>query len=126
MPSANSSKVLDKKRAPDPYRVLAIDRRASEAEIKRAYFQLVRQFPPEKAPEKFQEIRAAYDQLRTPESKAQVDLFLIQPPPAVPKRRRARESRQGHSAHGHWSSHNHLQIGSRRAARDSIESCREV
>ena len=89
MPSADSSKVLDKKRAPDPYRVLEIDRRAGEAEIKRAYFQLVRQFPPEKAPEKFQEIRAAYDQLRTPESKAQVDLFLIQPPPAVPNRRRA-------------------------------------
>ena len=59
MPSANSSKPPDKNRVPDPYRVLEIDRRASEAEIKRAYFQLVRQFPPEKAPEKFQEIRAA-------------------------------------------------------------------
>jgi len=89
MPSGNSSRPSDKTHAPDPYRILEIDRRATDAEIKRAYFQLVRQFPPEKAPEKFQAIRAAYDQLRTPESKALVDLFLIQPPPAVPKRRRA-------------------------------------
>lgn len=73
----------------DPYRVLGIDRRATEAEIKRAYFTNVRQFPPEQAPEKFQEIRAAYEKLRTAESKAQIDLFLIQPPPTVPNRRRA-------------------------------------
>jgi curved DNA-binding protein CbpA len=89
MPSADFSKPAQNNIMTDPYRVLGIDRRASDAEIKRAYFQLVRQFPPEQAPEKFQEIRAAYEQLRTPESKAQVDLFLIQPPPAAPKRRRA-------------------------------------
>jgi curved DNA-binding protein CbpA len=89
MPSADASKPLAKNHAPDPYRMLGIERSATEAEIKRAYFQLVRQFPPEKAPEKFQEIRAAYEKLRTAESKAQVDLFLIQPPPEPPKRRRA-------------------------------------
>jgi DnaJ-class molecular chaperone len=73
----------------DPYRVLGIGRRAAEGEIKRAYFQLVRQFPPEQAPEKFQEIRSAYEQLRTAESRARVDLFLLQPPPELPNRRRA-------------------------------------
>ena len=73
----------------DPYHTLGLDRRATEAEIKRAYFQLVRQFPPEQAPEKFQEIRGAYELLRDPESKASVDLFLVQPPPALPNRRRA-------------------------------------
>ena len=71
----------------DPYRVLGIDRQASEAEIKRAYFQLVRQFPPEREPEKFQEIRAAYEALRDPQNRATLDLFLIQPPMPLPKRR---------------------------------------
>ena len=73
----------------DPYHTLGLDRRADATEIKRAYFQLVRQYPPEQAPEKFQDIRAAYELLRDPTSKAQVDLFLIQPPPPLPSRRRA-------------------------------------
>jgi curved DNA-binding protein CbpA len=73
----------------DPYGVLGIDRQASEAEIKRAYFQMVRQFPPEREPEKFRDIRTAYEQLRDPESRARMALFLLQPPPALPNRRRS-------------------------------------
>ena len=73
--------------AADPYRVLGIDRQAAEGEVKRAYFQLVRQFPPEREPERFQEIRAAYELLRDPDKRAQVDLFLLQPPSPLPKRR---------------------------------------
>jgi len=88
MPSEDFSKPLQANNEREPYRVLGIGRRASEGEIKRAYFLLVRQFPPETAPEKFQEIRSAYEQLRTAESRARVDLFLIQPPPATPTRRR--------------------------------------
>ena len=72
----------------DPYAVLGIERRASEAEIKRAYFRLVRTYSPEDAPEKFQEIRAAYEQLRSPEARALTDLFLLQPPPALSSHRR--------------------------------------
>lgn len=72
----------------DPYGVLGLDRHASEAEIKRAYFQLVRQFPPEREPEKFRDIRTAYEQLRDAESRARIALFLVQPPPPLPKRRR--------------------------------------
>ena len=74
-------------RPADPYTVLGIDRQASEAEIKRAYFRLVREYSPENEPEKFQEIRAAYEQLRAPETRAQADLFLLQPPPPLPRRR---------------------------------------
>ncbi|MBP7961052.1 MAG: J domain-containing protein [Caldilineaceae bacterium] len=72
----------------DPYVVLQIDRRADESAIKKAYFRLVRQYPPEQEPEKFQEIRVAYELLRSAESRAKVDLFLLQPPPALPNRRR--------------------------------------
>jgi len=72
----------------DPYAVLGIERTSDEAEIKRAYFRLVREYPPERAPEKFQELRAAYDQVRTVGARSQTDLFLLQPPPALPKRRK--------------------------------------
>ena len=71
----------------DPYVVLGLDRRADTSEIKRAYFQLVRDYPPERAPEEFKEIRAAYERINTPERRARTDLFLLQPPPAPSKRR---------------------------------------
>jgi curved DNA-binding protein CbpA len=68
----------------DPYTILGLDRNADASQIKRAYFRLVREFPPESEPEKFQQIRAAYDQLRTPERRSHADLFLLQPPPEKP------------------------------------------
>src|SRR5450759_236279 len=74
----------------NPYAVLGLERRASEAEIKRAYFWLVREYSPEREPEKFQEIRAAYEELRTPEGRARAELFMLQPPPDLPKRRRSK------------------------------------
>lgn len=61
----------------DPYKVLGIERQATEAEIKRAYFTLVRQHPPERDPEGFKRIRAAYEKLRSERERAETDLFLI-------------------------------------------------
>jgi len=74
-------------RAPqsNPYTVLGIDRRAGQSEIKRAYFKLVREFPPEDEPEKFKEIRAAYERLKSAEERAKIDMFLLQSPPEPPK-----------------------------------------
>ncbi|MBK9094562.1 MAG: DnaJ domain-containing protein [Anaerolineae bacterium] len=72
----------------DPYAILGLDRTSDEAAIKRAYFRLVREHPPERDPEKFQELRAAYDQVRTAEARSQTDLFLLQPPPLLPRRRK--------------------------------------
>ena len=76
------------KRPQDPYAMLGVDRTSDEAAIKRAYFRLVREYPPEREPEKFQELRAAYDQVRTAEARSQTDLFLLQPPPPLPRRRK--------------------------------------
>ena len=39
------------------YEVLGLSEDADEKAVKRAYFRLVRQFSPEKDPERFQEIR---------------------------------------------------------------------
>ena len=72
----------------DPYSVLGLSRQAGDEDIKRAYFQLVRQFSPERAPEKFREIRTAYEQLRDPENRARLGLVLVQLPPPLPKHRR--------------------------------------
>jgi len=48
----------------DPYRVLDISPSAGQDEIRGAYLKLLRSHPPEKDPEKFKEIRAAYDKLK--------------------------------------------------------------
>ena len=50
----------------DPYEVLGLASDADEAEIRRRYLELVRQFPPDRAPERFSAIRAAYDEVREP------------------------------------------------------------
>lgn len=71
----------------DPYRTLEISRNAEEADIKRAYFQQVRKFPPEQEPEQFQKIRRAYEMVRDPQQRALTDLFLLQTPPVRPRRR---------------------------------------
>lgn len=71
----------------DPYAVLGLERQADSEAIKRAYFQLVREYPPERDPARFQEIRAAYEAVRTPERRRSTDLFLPQPPPPQPNRR---------------------------------------
>jgi curved DNA-binding protein CbpA len=75
----------------DPYAVLGLVRGASPREIKRAYFDLVRQYPPEQHPDAFKLIRAAYEKLRTADAKAETDLFLFQPPsPWGPRKRRGK------------------------------------
>jgi len=68
---------------------LGLQRGATLREIKRAYFSLVREYPPEEEPESFKIIRAAYEKLRNPDVKSETDLFLFQPPyPWEPRKRR--------------------------------------
>jgi curved DNA-binding protein CbpA len=62
----------------DPYGVLGIAHTASTEEVKKAYFALVRQHPPEKDPEAFKRIRAAYEQLRDPTQRQETDLLRWQ------------------------------------------------
>lgn len=48
----------------DDYTVLGLEQGANQKEIKRAYFSLVRKYSPEESPEKFREIREAYERLK--------------------------------------------------------------
>jgi curved DNA-binding protein CbpA len=73
----------------DPYAVLKLERTASAAEIKKAYFSLVREHPPERDPDTFKQIRAAYERLRDAEKRAETDMLLLRPPLEPSRKRRA-------------------------------------
>ena len=55
------------------YEVLGVDKSADERAIKKAYFALVRKYPPETHPEEFKKIREAYEVLSNPQSRKDYD-----------------------------------------------------
>jgi curved DNA-binding protein CbpA len=61
----------------DPFQVLGVSRDAGEAEVRARYLELVKQYPPEREPEKFREVRAAYEAAKDPLSIAR---RLVAPP----------------------------------------------
>ena len=66
------------------YETLGAAPGASPAEIKRAYYAAVKKNSPDRAPEKFKEIRAAYEALSDPESRARYDrLFAADAPDEI-------------------------------------------
>ncbi|NUQ75147.1 MAG: DnaJ domain-containing protein [Polyangiaceae bacterium] len=55
------------------YKVLRIERTADERAIKKAYFTLIREFPPDTHPEEFKSIREAYEVLSDPVARERYD-----------------------------------------------------
>ncbi len=49
----------------DPFSILGVDENADDSEIKRRYLALVRDFPPDREPDRFQTYRAAFEALQT-------------------------------------------------------------
>ena len=66
--------------ADDLYERLGIERTASRDEVRAAYRALLRQYPPERAPEEFKRIREAYETLNDSASREEYDRA---PSPAV-------------------------------------------
>ncbi len=59
----------------DPFAVLGLPVDSDDAAIRRRYLELVRQFPPEKNPERFAAVRQAYDLLRDDPTRWHYRLF---------------------------------------------------
>jgi curved DNA-binding protein CbpA len=59
----------------DPYLVLNLPRNTDDEAIRRRYLELTRQFSPERYPEKFGAIRAAYESLRDRDTRLRNHLF---------------------------------------------------
>jgi preprotein translocase subunit SecA len=55
------------------YEILGVTGAATAPEIKRAYFATVRKYPPERFPEEFKRVKAAYDTLADPETRRLYD-----------------------------------------------------
>ena len=92
----NQPKQIDNKPQPDftatdPYRILGLSPTAGQSDIKRTYFALIRQYPPETEADKFKIIRGAYEKLKDTKRRAETDIFRPYPPPAwhPPSRRPA-------------------------------------
>ncbi len=60
-----------------PYEILEVPEQASDAEIKQAYLQKVKQFPPDHHHEQFQRVQQAYETIKDLESRTQYALFTV-------------------------------------------------
>jgi DnaJ-class molecular chaperone len=58
-----------------PYLLLGISSDATDAEIRSRYLALVKQYPPESAPERFQRITEAYESIRSQRRRISARLF---------------------------------------------------
>jgi curved DNA-binding protein CbpA len=59
----------------DPYAVLGVEPDADDETIRRRYLELVKQFPPERQPEKFAAVRGAYERLKDLDARVRHRLF---------------------------------------------------
>ena len=59
----------------DPCEVLGVAPDADEEQVRQRYLELVRSHPPDREPQRFAEIQAAYERLRDPEARLHALLF---------------------------------------------------
>jgi curved DNA-binding protein CbpA len=67
----------DKTIPPDPFAVLEIGEDADDETIQRRYLALVRRYPPERDPDRFREIRAAYEAIQNKRDRLRARLLSI-------------------------------------------------
>jgi len=56
----------------DPFEVLGVPKEVSDKDLKKRYYQLLRQYPPETHPDEFNRVQRAYDELKDPAARAAV------------------------------------------------------
>ena len=67
----------DDLKTPDPFAILDVPEDADDETIKRRYLALVRQHPPEREPERFGEIRAAFEAVESKRDRLRARLLTI-------------------------------------------------
>ncbi len=60
---------------PYPYELLGIPDNADQKEVRRAYLEMIRRYPPERSPERFQEVVDAYRLIRDETERARLEVF---------------------------------------------------
>ena len=65
----------------DPLRTLGLSIEATQDEIRARYLELIKQFPPEREPQRFQEIQIAFQSAKDPLALART---LLKGPPETP------------------------------------------
>jgi curved DNA-binding protein CbpA len=63
-----------------PFDILEVQESASDAEIKAAYLRMVRQYPPDRFPDRFKEIKQAYDAIKSLKDRLAFSLFNVPEP----------------------------------------------
>jgi curved DNA-binding protein CbpA len=63
----------------DPRSVLGIPRGAGDAEIRAAYLRKLKEFPPDRSPQKFEQVRDAYELLRDRRQRFRYFVFSVDP-----------------------------------------------
>lgn len=64
----------------NPFQVLEVPETADDAEIKKAYLRKVREFPPEREPQRFQAVRSAFEAIQTRRDRLRYQLFHAELP----------------------------------------------
>jgi curved DNA-binding protein CbpA len=59
----------------DPFAVLGVDDDAGDETIRQRYLALVRRFPPDREPDRFQEVRQAYEAIRSERERLEIKLL---------------------------------------------------
>ncbi len=62
---------------PDPYKVLNVTPEDDDETVRQAYLAAARQFPPDRCPEEFARVSAAYEKIKTEDRR--LALFLFDP-----------------------------------------------
>jgi curved DNA-binding protein CbpA len=63
----------------DAWNILGIAPDSNDEEIRAAYVRLVKEHPPDRSPEKFEQIRDAYDLVRNPRRRIRERLLAAEP-----------------------------------------------
>lgn len=60
-----------------PYQILGVSEQASDADIKQAYLQAVKEHPPERDPPRFRQIQQAFELIKDEDSRLRYALFHV-------------------------------------------------